>query len=181
VAFSIRAALPEDVPEILALVRELAEYEKLSHAVTADEARLRAHLFGEPRYAEAVLVCERDASGTERCSGFALYFHSYSTFLAKPGLYLEDIFVRPRFRGRGCGKALMLYLARLAVERGCGRFEWSVLDWNTPSIDFYRSLGAQPMKEWLIQRVSGPALERLARQPMPAGVLPPEAVGSPKP
>jgi GNAT superfamily N-acetyltransferase len=169
--FSIRPATPEDVPEILALVRELAEYEKLSHLVAADEARLREHLFGERRYVEAVLVWARDDGGAERCAGFALFFHSYSTFLGRPGLYLEDLFVRPRFRGRGCGKALMLYLARLARERGCGRFEWAVLDWNTPSIDFYRALGAQPMKEWIIQRVTGAALERLAREPMPAGVV----------
>jgi len=163
--FSIRAAQPEDVPVIHQLVRELAEYEKLTHIVTADEASLRAHLFSEPRYAEAVLVCE-DAG----CVGFALFFHSYSTFLGRPGLYLEDLFVRPVFRGRGYGKALMVYLAKLAVERGCGRFEWSVLDWNQPSIDFYRTLGAQPMGEWIIQRVTGPALEQLAAQPLRAGV-----------
>ena len=163
--FTIRAAQPGDVPAILALVRELAEYEKLTHIVTADEASLRAHLFDEPRYAEAVLACEGDD-----CAGFALFFHSYSTFLGRPGLYLEDLFVRPAFRGRGYGKALMVYLAKLAVERGCGRFEWSVLDWNRPSIDFYRTLGAQAMSEWVIQRVTGPALEQLAAQPLRAGV-----------
>jgi GNAT superfamily N-acetyltransferase len=164
-SFVIRAAQPGDVPAIFALVRELAEYEKLAHIVTADEKRLRAHLFDEPRYAEAVLACEGEAP-----VGFALYFHSYSTFLGRPGLYLEDLFVRPAFRGRGYGKALMVYLAKLAVERGCGRFEWSVLDWNQPSIDFYRTLGAQPMSEWLIQRVTGPALEQLAAQPLRARV-----------
>jgi GNAT superfamily N-acetyltransferase len=163
--FSIRAARPEDVPVIHQLVRELAEYEKLAHIVTADETSLRAHLFSEPRYAEAVLVYEEAG-----CAGFALFFHSYSTFLGRPGLYLEDLFVRPAFRGRGYGKALMVYLAKLAVERGCGRFEWSVLDWNQPSIDFYRTLGAQPMSEWLIQRMTGPALEQLAAQPLRANV-----------
>jgi GNAT superfamily N-acetyltransferase len=164
-SFVIRAAQPGDVPAIFALVRELAEYEKLAHIVTADEEKLRAHLFDEPRYAEAVLACEGEQS-----VGFALYFHSYSTFLGRPGLYLEDLFVRPAFRGRGYGKALMVYLAKLAVERGCGRFEWSVLDWNQPSIDFYRTLGAQPMSEWVIQRVTGPALEQLAAQPLRARV-----------
>ena len=163
--FSIRAARPGDVPVIFRLVRELAEYEKLAHIVTADEASLRAHLFSEPRYAEAVLACE-----DEDCAGFALFFHSYSTFLGRPGLYLEDLFVRPAFRGRGYGKALMVYLAKLAVERGCGRFEWSVLDWNQTSIDFYRTLGARGMDEWLIQRVAGPALEQLAAQPLRATV-----------
>jgi GNAT superfamily N-acetyltransferase len=161
--FSIRAARPDDVPVIHELVRELAEYEKLTHIVTTDETSLRAHLFSEPRYAEAVLVCEEAG-----CVGFALFFHSYSTFLGRPGLYLEDLFVRPAFRGRGYGKALMVYLAKLAVERGCGRFEWSVLDWNQPSIDFYRTLGAQPMGEWIIQRVTGAALEQLAAQPLRA-------------
>lgn len=160
-SFAIRAATPDDVPLLNRLVRELAEYEKLTHIVAADEQTLRAHLFGEPRYAEAVLACEGEA-----CAGFALYFHNYSTFLGRPGLYLEDLFVRPAYRGRGYGKALMVYLARLAVERGCGRFEWSVLDWNEPSIEFYRTLGAQPMSEWIIQRVTGPALESLAAQPL---------------
>lgn len=164
-AFTIRAARPEDIPVIHELVRKLAEYEKLAHVVAADEASLRAHLFSEPRYAEAVLACEG-----EGCAGFALFFHTYSTFLGRPGLYLEDLYVRPAYRGRGYGKALMVYLARLAVARGCGRFEWSVLDWNQRSIDFYRSLGAQPMSEWIIQRVTGPALERLAGEPLEAKV-----------
>ena len=164
-AFTIRAARPEDIPVIHELVRELAEYEKLTHVVAADEASLRAHLFSERRYAEALLVCDSAV-----CAGFALFFHTYSTFLGKPGLYLEDLYVRPAHRGKGCGKALMVYLARLAVERGCGRFEWSVLDWNQRSIEFYRILGAQPMSEWIIQRMSGPALVRLAGEPLEAKV-----------
>jgi GNAT superfamily N-acetyltransferase len=168
--FAIRPARPQDVPEVFALVRELAEYEKLSAFVSADETRLREHLFGEPRYIEAVLVWAQEPDGAERCAGFGLYYHGYSSFAGRPVLYLEDIFIRPAFRGRGCGKALMVYLARLALERGCGRFEWSVLDWNTPSIDFYRSLGAESMTQWILQRVTGPALERLAGEPLPAGV-----------
>ncbi|HEX4646450.1 MAG TPA: GNAT family N-acetyltransferase [Verrucomicrobiae bacterium] len=160
--FSIRSATPEDVPVILGLVHELAAYEKLSHEVTATEELLRRNLFGERRHAEAILVWVE-----EECAGFALFFHNFSTFLGKPGLYLEDLYVRPEFRGRGYGRAMMIYLARLASERDCGRFEWAVLNWNEPSLEFYRSIGALPMSDWTIQRVVGKALEKLSRQKMP--------------
>jgi GNAT superfamily N-acetyltransferase len=162
-AFHIRAATPADVPRVMALIRALAEYEKLSHMVVADEATLHEHLFGARPYVEVVMACEGTGSG-EVAVGFALFFHNYSTFLGRPGLYLEDLFIEPAYRGRGYGKALMIHLARLAVERGCGRFEWSVLDWNQPSIDFYRTLGAVGMDEWKLQRVTGDALQQLARQ-----------------
>lgn len=161
--FSIRPAAPENVPVILGLVRELAEYEKLSHEVTATEELLRRNLFGERRHAEAILVWTE-----EKCAGFALFFHNFSTFLGKPGIYLEDLYVRPEFRGRGYGRAMMIHLARLARERDCERFEWAVLNWNQPSLEFYRSIGALPMSDWTIQRVVGTALEQLAEQKMPA-------------
>ena len=154
---AIRPAVPADAGLILAFIRELGEYEKLSHEVVADEAGLAAQLFGERPRAE-VLIAEVDGTA----AGFALFFHNFSTFVGKPGLYLEDLFVRPAFRGQGLGKRLMVRLARIAVERDCGRFEWSVLDWNTPAIDFYRSLGATGMDEWTVQRVSGDALRALA-------------------
>ncbi|HLT43732.1 MAG TPA: GNAT family N-acetyltransferase [Luteimonas sp.] len=154
---TLRPARREDVPAILALIRGLAEYEQLSHEVEADEATLAATLFGERPCAEVVIA---EADGT--AAGFALFFHTYSTFLAKPGLYLEDLFVEPQLRGLGIGRRLMAHLARLAVERGCGRFEWTVLDWNAPAIGFYRSLGAVGMDGWTTQRVSGEALHRLA-------------------
>lgn len=153
----IRPAVIADAGLILAFIRELAEYEKLSHEAVADEAGLATQLFGEHPRAE-VLIAEVD--GTP--AGFALFFHNFSTFVGKPGLYLEDLFVRPAFRGLGLGKRLMLRLAQIAVERDCGRFEWSVLDWNQPAIDFYRSLGAIGMDEWTMQRVSGDALRALA-------------------
>lgn len=153
----IRPANPDDSRAIHDLIRALAEYERLSHAAVLDEDRLREHLFGPRPYAEALLAEEAG-----QVVGFALFFHNYSTFLGRPGLYLEDIFVRAEFRGRGYGKALMAALAKLAVERGCGRMEWSVLDWNRPSIEFYRSLGAIPMDEWTTYRLSGEALTRLA-------------------
>jgi GNAT superfamily N-acetyltransferase len=156
-SITLRPATPSDIPLILALIAELAEYEKLAHEAIADAASIERDLFGERPYAE-VLITEVDGEG----AGFALFFHSYSTFLGKPGLYLEDLFVRPQFRGRGLGKRLMRELARIALERGCGRFEWSVLDWNAPSIAFYRSLGAVGMDEWTVQRVSGDALRALA-------------------
>ncbi len=161
-AFTIRAATREDVPLLLHFIRQLAVYEKLAHEVTATEDLLRDNLFDRRRAAEAVLAFEG-----ERAVGFALFFHNFSTFVGKPGLYLEDLFVLPECRGRGYGKALMVYLARLALERDCGRFEWWVLDWNEPSIEFYRSLGAEPMDDWTVQRVSGEALARLAKQSMP--------------
>ncbi len=154
---AIRAAVPADAALILAFIRELGDYERLSHEVVADEAALAAHLFGErPRAEVAIAEVDGDAAG------FALFFHNFSTFLGKPGLYLEDLFVRPAFRGHGVGKRLMTHLARIAIERDCGRFEWSVLDWNAPAIDFYRGLGAVGMDEWTVQRVSGEALRALA-------------------
>ncbi len=157
----IRPAVATDAGLILAFVRELAEYEKLPHEVVTDEAGLAAQLFGERPHAE-VLIAEVDGAP----AGFALFFHNFSTFVGKPGLYLEDLFVRPTFRGLGLGKRLMLRLAQIAVERDCGRFEWSVLDWNTPAIDFYRRLGAVGMDAWTVQRVSGDALRVLATQPV---------------
>jgi GNAT superfamily N-acetyltransferase len=153
----IRSATPSDVPVIARLVRALAEYEKLSHEVVLDEALLREHLFGERRYAEVALA---EQAGS--VVGFALFFHNYSTFLSRPGIYLEDLFVLPEHRGQGHGRALLSHLARLAVERGCGRFEWSVLDWNTPAIEFYKSFGAVPQHEWTVFRVTGEALKKLA-------------------
>jgi GNAT superfamily N-acetyltransferase len=153
----IRPATAADVPVIARLIRALAEYEKLSHAVVLDEAALRDHLFGSQPYAEVLL-----AEDGGRTVGFALFFHNYSTFLAKPGIYLEDLFVEPESRGRGLGKALLQELARLAVERGCGRLEWAVLNWNEPAIGFYRSLGAKPMDEWTVYRLTDEPLRALA-------------------
>ncbi len=161
----IRLAVPDDAPTILAFIRELAEYEKLLHEVVADEAAIRTTLFG-PRPAAEVLI--GDLRGTP--VGFALFFPTYSTFLAKPGLWLEDLFVRPAARGKGVGHALMAALARICVERDYGRFEWSVLDWNEPSLSFYASLGAVPMSEWTEQRLTGAPLAALAeRCPRPIG------------
>jgi len=157
-ACTLRFGRPDDVPTILSLIRGLAEYERLSHEMVGNEELLREHLFGERPYIE-VLLAEVDG----RAVGFALFFHNYSTFLTRPGIYLEDLFVLPDERGRGYGKALLAGLARLAYERGCGRFEWSVLNWNEPSIQFYKALGAVPMDEWTVNRVSGEALERLAQ------------------
>jgi len=147
--FAIRAATEGDVPLILQFIRDLAEYERLSDKVIATEERLRASLFGNPRLAE-VIIAEEDAAPV----GFALFFHNYSTFLAQPGIYLEDLFVKPDARGRGFGKALLMRLAQLARERGCGRVEWAVLNWNQPSIDFYKALGAVPMDEWTVFRLT---------------------------
>ena len=155
----LRPAEAADVPVLLGFIRKLAEYERLSHECVATEAALTATMFGPRPWAEAVLA---EWAGVP--AGFALFFHNYSTFLARPGLYLEDVFVLPEHRGRGIGKALLRHLAKLAVERGCGRFEWSVLDWNEPSIAFYRSLGAVPMSDWTVMRVTGEALERLATE-----------------
>ena len=155
---ALRPARSDDVPAILALIRALAEYERLAHEVEADEDALAATLFGE-RPAAEVVMAEVDGA----TAGFALFFHNYSTFLARPGLYLEDLFVQPEHRGLGVGRRLMAALARIAVARGCGRFEWSVLDWNAPAIGFYRRLGAIGMEGWTVQRVSGEALQRLAQ------------------
>jgi len=156
---SIRPAHATDAPLILALIRELATYEKLAHAVVATEEQLRENLFGARPQAE-VLIAEWRGEP----AGFALYFHNFSTFLGRRGLYLEDLFVREEHRGRGIGRGLLVRLAGVAVERGCGRFEWAVLDWNTPAQDFYKSLGACPVPEWDIFRLTGEALLALAAQ-----------------
>lgn len=153
----IRPATVDDTPTICELIRALAEYERLSHAVVLDEDRLRGYLFGPRPFAE-VLLAEED----DQVVGFALFFHNFSTFLGRPGIYLEDIFVRSEYRGRGHGKALLAAIARLAVERGCGRIEWSVLNWNEPSIAFYRSLGAVPLDDWTTYRLTGDSLTALA-------------------
>jgi GNAT superfamily N-acetyltransferase len=160
---TIRSATVADVPLILDLIRGLAEYERLPHEVVATEALLRETLFGPAPGAE-VLLAELDGES----AGFALFFHNFSTFLGRRGLYLEDLFVRPAARGRGVGRALLARLAAIARQRGCGRFEWSVLDWNEPAIGFYRSLGAVPMDDWTVYRVAGPALDRLAAEDAPA-------------
>jgi GNAT superfamily N-acetyltransferase len=156
-ALSILPATERDVPLILSFIRKLAEYEKLSHQVVATEERLREYLFGARPVAEVVL-----AYLAGEPVGFALFFHNFSTFLAQPGIYLEDLFVDPPHRSKGVGKALLIHLAKIAAERGCGRFEWSVLDWNQPAIEFYKSLGAVPLDEWTSFRVTGYALERLS-------------------
>ncbi len=162
---AIRFATADDVAAILQFIRDLADYEKLSHEVVADEAQLRATLFGVKPAAE-VLIAELAGAPV----GFALFFQSYSTFLARPGLYLEDLFVRPAARGRGVGGALMSACARIAMQRNYGRFEWSVLDWNTPALDFYKALGANPQHEWTVQRLVGDPLAQLAeRWPHPVG------------
>lgn len=154
---NLRMATANDVPQILAFIRQLAEYEKLLDMVVADEAKLTETLFGEKSFAEVVLA---DYQG--KPAGFALFFHNYSTFLAKPGIYLEDLFVDPAVRGLGVGKALITYLATIALERDCGRLEWSVLDWNQPAIDFYQSLGAKMLDDWRINRVTGDSLQAMA-------------------
>ena len=156
-ALRIRPAVPADVAMVLQFIRDLAEYERLADAVVATEERVHAALFGERPVAEVRLALLEDSA-----VGFALFFHSFSTFLARPGLYLEDLYVRPEARGRGVGRALLAELARLAAERGCGRLEWSVLDWNAPAIAFYESLGAEPLTGWTVFRVHGAALDALA-------------------
>ncbi|CAG9177168.1 GNAT family N-acetyltransferase [Cupriavidus respiraculi] len=163
-AFTLRAATADDDKTLYRLIAELAEYERLSHLVEATPDKIRAALFGARPHAEAVLAEVPTPEGP-RAVGFALFFHNFSTFLAKPGLYLEDLYVEPPWRGHGIGKALLRHLAALAVARGCGRFEWSVLDWNTPSIDFYRAMGADVMPDWRICRVTGPALTALGAPP----------------
>ncbi|MGB0450212.1 MAG: GNAT family N-acetyltransferase [Porticoccaceae bacterium] len=157
--FIIRPATREDCPTILAFIKQLAEYEKLAHEVVATEEKLLTSLFGEHPCAE-VIIGEYHNSPV----GFALFFTNYSTFLAKPGLYLEDLFVQADMRGRGFGKKLLAYLAGLAVARDCGRLEWWVLDWNQPAKDFYLSLDAEPMEDWTVNRLSGKALSALAEQ-----------------
>ena len=154
---SIRKAVRADVPKILALIRELAEYEKKSHEVRATEADLLRDGFSDaPRF--FVEIAEWDGAP----AGFALWFFNYSTFQGRPGVYLEDLFVRPLFRGRGIGKALLVHLARRATAEGCGRFQWQVLDWNAPAIGFYETLGAKALKEWITMRVSDEAIARMA-------------------
>jgi GNAT superfamily N-acetyltransferase len=156
---SIRSATPDDLPLIADLIRALADYEKLADEVRFDEAVLGAKLFGARPYAE-VLIGELDGGP----QGFALFFHNFSTFEGKPGVYLEDLFVRPEARGSGLGKALLARLAALAVERDCARLEWSVLDWNEPAIGFYKNLGARLMDEWTVMRVDGAALASLGAE-----------------
>ena len=159
--FRIVAATSEDVGQLLGMIEALADYEKLRHLCVANEAGLHAALFGARPAAEVILGWEGS-----RPVAFALFFHNFSTFLGRKGLYLEDLFVQPAFRRRGYGRALLVQLARIAVERDCGRFEWAVLDWNAPAIEFYQSLGAAIMPDWRISRVTGPALYKLAAQPL---------------
>ena len=152
----LRFAEPADCDVLFKLIKELAEYEKLSHAVTGDAVALKEHLFGSPKYVEAIL-----AEYTGQAVGFALFFHNYSTFLTKPGIYLEDLFVLPEYRQQGIGRELITKVAEIAVERGCGRLEWSVLDWNEPAIAFYRRMGASILDDWRICRVTDEALIKL--------------------
>jgi GNAT superfamily N-acetyltransferase len=173
----LRPATENDVPLILRFIRELSQYERLAHEVVATEEAIRETLFGPRPYAEVIIAEIRqpepaaplDDSKTRRLDdspsepvGFALFFHNYSTFLGRPGLYLEDLYVRPEMRGRGYGKALLVRLAQIALERNCGRFEWAVLNWNEPAIRFYRSLGALPQDAWTVYRVKGETLHALA-------------------
>ncbi|MDF2701132.1 MAG: hypothetical protein K0S10_76 [Rubrobacteraceae bacterium] len=153
----IRVATEDDVPLILSLIRELAEYERLSHEVVATEETLHDSLFGQRRVAETLLAYLGDDP-----AGFALFFHNFSTFLGRPGIYLEDLYVRPEFRSAGVGRTLLVRIAGLAKERGCGRLEWAVLDWNEPAISFYKRIGASPVSGWMVYRLTGEALEELA-------------------
>lgn len=155
----IRPATPADAGVIHSLITELADYELLRHEMVATEIDIHQALFNEPTRAEVIL-----AWVDQTAVGFALFFHNFSTFLGRPGVYLEDLFVRPEHRGKGYGKALLQRLAKIAAERGCGRMEWSVLDWNQPSIDFYKSLGAVPMDEWTVYRLTGTALRKLGEE-----------------
>jgi GNAT superfamily N-acetyltransferase len=157
----IRDAVESDVPLIASLIRELADYERMLHEVRLTEPGLRDALFGDRRYAEVVIA---EVAGGEP-AGFALFFHNFSTFLGRPGIYLEDLFVRPPYRGAGIGKALLRHLARLAEARACGRLEWAVLDWNAAAIGFYLGLGARPASGWSVYRLEGEALGRLAADP----------------
>ena len=159
---SIRAARPGDVATLHALIRGLAEYERLAAQVVGTAQDLQRELFCERPVIEAVVAWEGESALSESAFGFALYFHNYSTFLARRGLYLEDLFVVPEARGRGIGKALIRHCARVAAERGCGRFEWAVLDWNQPAIEFYQSIGASLLPDWRVCRISGEALRRFA-------------------
>jgi len=154
----IRPATEADLGVIEALIRALAEYERMRDEVVMDAGLLRRNLFGERRFAE-VLIAEENSEA----AGFALFFHNFSTFVGRPGIYLEDLFVKPEHRGKGYGKALLRRLAEIAVERECGRLEWAVLDWNEPAIGFYQSIGARPNSEWTVYRLAGEALDTLAR------------------
>jgi GNAT superfamily N-acetyltransferase len=170
--FDIRPARREDLGTVVSMIRALAEYEKLAHLCIAEEADLEAALFG-PRPAAEVLIAWK----SHEAAAFALFFHNFSTFLGRRGLWLEDLYVRPGYRRQGCAQALLRTLAQIAVERGCGRFEWAVLDWNSPAIEFYRALGATVLADWRIVRVAGPALAALAIDPQSrpadrAGVAP---------
>lgn len=156
--FVIKNGTKGDVPLVLGLIKELAEYEKLSNAVVADEALLEKYLFGDAKVAEVVLGYYKNEA-----VGFALFFHNFSTFVGRHGLYLEDLYVRPQYRGKGFGKALFIHLTQLAVRRGCGRMEWAVLNWNKPAINFYESLDAKPMDEWTVYRLAGDALAALGK------------------
>ena len=156
--FVIKEARREDLHLVLHFIRELAAYEKLSHEVVATEEKMEPYLFGDKKVASVLIGWQGD-----KAVGFALYFYNFSTFLGRPGIYLEDLFVLKEERGKGYGKALLTHLARIAVQEGCGRLEWAVLDWNEPSIEFYKSLGAKMMEEWIVNRVTGKSLEELAR------------------
>ena len=158
-AVTITAATPDDVPLMMEFIRELAEYERLAHEVRGSEALLREEMFGERPVVEAIIARVGGAP-----AGWALYFHNFSTFLTRRGLYLEDLYVRPQFRGHGIGRGLLAELARIAVDRECGRLEWWVLDWNEDAIRFYRSLGAVAMNQWTVYRVAGPSLGKLAAE-----------------
>ena len=155
----LRFATETDVPMVLSFIKKLAEYEKLLHEVVADEATLRASLFGQRRVAEVILAYYHNQP-----VGFALFFHNFSTFLGRPGIYVEDIYVDPDLRGKGIGRTMLAYLAQLARERSCGRLEWAVLDWNEPAINFYQKLGARPNDEWTTYRVVNESLQRLAQE-----------------
>ncbi len=157
--FKLRQATPTDVPVLFELILALAKYEKLSHTVTGNIDNLQEHLFGAKPYGEAII-----AAYGEEAVGFALFFHNYSTFLTKPGIYIEDIFVMPEFRRMGIGKAILKYIAELAVNRDCGRLEWSVLDWNESAIAFYEEMGSQVLPDWRICRITGDSLTQLAGQ-----------------
>ncbi|HKJ47040.1 MAG TPA: GNAT family N-acetyltransferase [Balneolales bacterium] len=154
--FEIREGTLSEIPTILTFIKELAEYEKMSDDVVANEKLLKEHLFGEKKSAEVVIAYYQN-----KPVGFALYFYNFSTFLGRPGLYLEDLYVRKQMRGNGFGKALLKHLAKIATQKKCGRMEWAVLNWNEPSIQFYKSLGANPMNDWTVYRVTGNALKEL--------------------
>lgn len=157
-SLEIKTVTKNDIPLVLEFIRELAEYERMADQVVASEKSIEQSLFGESPVAEAFM-----GRVNNEPVAFAIIFHNYSTFVSKPGLYLEDLFVKPEERGKGYGKTMLRFLAKLAVERGCGRFEWAVLDWNKPAVDFYKSLGAEAMDEWTVYRLSGEALANMAQ------------------